>query len=39
MENVAEDKNVAKSGKKIGQLYDYQVHSEVCQLIVLPLVS
>lgn len=39
MQNIAEDKNLAKSGKEVGQLYECQVHSELYQLMVMALLS
>lgn len=38
MQNVSEDKNLAKSAKEMGWLCECQVHSELYQLMVVPLV-
>lgn len=38
MQNVAEDKNLAKSGKEMGRLHECQVHSELYQLMVMALI-
>lgn len=37
MQNVSEDKNLAKSAKEMGRLCECQVHSEFYQLVVVPL--
>lgn len=39
MQIVAEDKNLAKSGREVGWLYECQVHAELHQLMVVPLAS
>lgn len=39
MQNVAKNKSLAKSEKKMGWLYECQVHSELYQPLVVPIVS
>lgn len=39
MENVAKNKSLAKSEKKMGWLYECQVHWELYRPVVVPVVS
>lgn len=39
IQNVAEDKNLAKRGKEMGWLYERQVRSDLYHLMVMALVN